>query len=158
SLGPLRSAIEAKGLALQVEVPEDLPAVAADAQQAARVITNLVTNALRHTDAGAITLSARPQPGSVLFSVSDTGSGIPRDYLGRIFERFVQVPGARSGGAGLGLSIAKKIVELHGGTIGAESEPGRGSTFSFSLPVAPSGEAAAETGGREVAWQSRSAS
>jgi signal transduction histidine kinase len=101
------------------------------------VIANLVGNAMRHTDAGAITVAARSEPGQVRFSVADTGTGIPRAYLDRIFERFVQVPGARSGGAGLGLSIARQIVEEHGGRIAVQSEPGKGSTFSFTLPVSP---------------------
>jgi signal transduction histidine kinase len=72
--------------------------------------------------------------------VSDTGIGIPREYLGRIFERFVQVPGSRRGGAGLGLSIAQTIVRAHGGEIHVESEVGKGSTFSFTLPVAGNNE------------------
>jgi len=74
-----------------------------------------------------------------MFSVADTGTGIPAEYLNRIFERFVQVPGARSGGAGLGLSISKKLVELHGGQIGVRSELGKGSTFTFLLPIAGQG-------------------
>jgi signal transduction histidine kinase/HAMP domain-containing protein len=140
-LATLRSAIEAKGLVLRLELPPDLPAVLADARQIARVVTNLVANALRHTDAGAITVSAREERGRVRFTVADTGAGIPAEYLDRIFERFTQVPGSRSGGAGLGLPIAKRIVELHGGEIGVQSDLGRGSTFTFWLPVAGSGDA-----------------
>lgn len=134
-LASLRSSITAKGLALQVEVPPELPRVKADLGQLARVVTNLAGNALRHTAAGTITVAARQEGERVVFSVTDTGTGIPAEYLGRIFERFVQVPGARSGGAGLGLSIAKKIVEMHGGEIGVASEVGKGSRFTFSLPV-----------------------
>jgi signal transduction histidine kinase len=135
-LDPLREPAQAKGLSLQVAVPHDLPAVLADPSQIGRVVTNLVGNALRHTDRGGITVAARPEGERVIFSVTDTGTGIPREYLGRIFERFAQVPGSRSGGAGLGLSIARKIVEQHGGAIGVESEVGKGSTFWFSLPAA----------------------
>jgi signal transduction histidine kinase len=119
-----------------VDVPRDLPPVLADAEQIARVLTNLVNNAVRHTDVGTITLSARQEGDQVVFAVADTGTGIPREHLARIFERFVQVPGARSHGAGLGLAIARQIVAAHGGTIDVESEVGRGSTFRFTLPLA----------------------
>jgi two-component system, NtrC family, sensor histidine kinase KinB len=134
-LEPLRSAFQEKGLSLSVDLPATLPAVLADPRQISRVVTNLAGNALRHTEAGSVTVSARPKGNRVLFSVADTGTGIPTDYLSRIFERFVQVPGSRSGGAGLGLSISKKLVELHGGQIGVHSELGKGSTFTFSLPA-----------------------
>src|SRR5262249_37510211 len=117
-----------------------LPDVFADCRQASRVITNLVVNALRHTEAGSIAVSARQAGDRVLFSVADTGTGIPPEHLDRVFERVVQVPGSRSGGAGLGLSIAREIVEAHGGVIGVQSEPGKGSTFTFSLPVVGQGD------------------
>jgi signal transduction histidine kinase len=126
----------AKGLSIVTDVPRDLPAVLADAEQIVRVLTNLVNNAVRHTDVGTITLSGKAEVNRVVFAVADTGTGIPREYLGRIFERFVQVPGARSHGAGLGLAIARQIVEAHGGTIGVESEKWKGSTFRFTLPLA----------------------
>jgi signal transduction histidine kinase len=71
----------------------------------------------------------------VRFQVEDTGEGIPKEYLGRIFQRFVQVPGATQGGAGLGLSIAGTIVKAHGGDMSVESEIGRGSRFQFTLPA-----------------------
>jgi signal transduction histidine kinase len=70
-----------------------------------------------------------------VFSVADTGSGIPRDYLPRIFEPFIQVPDAPAGGSGLGLTISRRIVEGHGGRLSVQSEPGRGSTFSFTIPI-----------------------
>jgi two-component system, NtrC family, sensor histidine kinase KinB len=173
-LEPLRAAFQEKGLTLTVDVPATLPPAFADPRQISRVITNLAGNALRHTEAGSVVVSARqedggaaapfsaaslpptsrrlagtrprsgqrrgPGPGHLLFSVADTGTGIPPDYLNRIFERFVQVPGSRSGGAGLGLSISKKLVELHGGRISVESELGKGSTFTFSLPAVGSTE------------------
>jgi NtrC-family two-component system sensor histidine kinase KinB len=135
-LEPLRSAFQEKGLALAVDVPATLPAVFADPGQISRVVTNLAGNSLRHTEAGSVTVSARQEGDHVMFSIADTGTGIPAEYLNRIFERFVQVPGARSGGAGLGLSISKKLVELHGGQIGVRSELGKGSTFTFLLPIA----------------------
>ena len=78
-----------------------------------------------------------PEGGQLIFQIQDTGTGIPEAYLARIFERFTQVPGATRGGAGLGLSLAKTIVEAHGGTIQAQSSgEGKGSVFSFTLPQA----------------------
>ena len=98
---------------------------------------NLLNNAIRHTPSGgSVTVRVARADKQVLFEVRDTGSGIPPDYLAHVFERFVQVPGATRGGAGLGLSIAKTIVEAHGGVISAASEPGHGSVLQFSLPVA----------------------
>jgi signal transduction histidine kinase len=106
------------------------------------VITNLVTNALKYTDAGGtVTLRAREEAGSVMVSVEDTGQGIPREDLDRIFEKFVQVKngtGTSPGSVGLGLAIAKEIVEVYGGRIWVESVVGKGSTFSFTLPISMS--------------------
>jgi signal transduction histidine kinase len=77
---------------------------------------------------------ASAQNNEVTFFVEDTGEGVPSEYLARIFDRFVQVPGATQGGAGLGLSIAQKIVKAHGGRMAVESQIGKGSVFSFTLP------------------------
>ncbi|HXI32323.1 MAG TPA: ATP-binding protein, partial [Vicinamibacterales bacterium] len=102
-----------------------------------RVIVNLVTNAMRATPAGGIiTVAAAPRSDAVAISVADTGSGIPREFLSTIFEPFVQVPDASRGGAGLGLTISRRIVEGHGGRLSVQSEPGRGSTFTFTVPLA----------------------
>jgi signal transduction histidine kinase len=107
-----------------------------DPERVALVLSNLVSNALRHTPAGGqITLRAQPLNGWVRFEVTDTGAGIAQEHQPHIFEKFFRVPGTHTGGAGLGLSIAKEIVEGHGGTIGVESEEGRGSTFWFTLPL-----------------------
>ena len=134
---PLRRRIDAKGLALRVDIPEGLPRIAADRGKVERVITNLVTNAIRATDAGGeIDITAARRTGFVAISVRDTGRGIPHDYLARVFEPFVQVPNASAGGAGLGLSISRRIVQAHGGQITVRSEPGQGTTFTFTLPVA----------------------
>jgi NtrC-family two-component system sensor histidine kinase KinB len=134
---PLRRRIDAKGLALRVDIPEGLPPMAADRGKVERVITNLVTNAIRATDAGgAIDIAVARRAGFVAISVRDTGRGIPHDYLARVFEPFVQVPNASAGGAGLGLSISRRIVQAHGGQITVRSEPGQGTTFTFTLPVA----------------------
>jgi PAS domain S-box-containing protein len=127
---------EAKGLHLVVDAPADVPEVAADRDQVERVLVNLVTNATRATPpGGTITVAAAGQGNDVVFSVADTGSGIPRDYLPRIFEPFIQVPNAPAGGSGLGLTISRRIVEGHGGRLSVQSEPGRGSRFSFTIPV-----------------------
>lgn len=127
---------EGQHIALSYEVPLELPPVRADRAQITRVLVNLLSNALRHTpESGSITVRARPAQGNVAFEVEDTGPGIPKEYLPRIFDRFVQVPGATRGGAGLGLSIANTIIRAHGGDIRAESEVGQGSVFTFTLPA-----------------------
>ena len=133
----LRPQVEAKGLSFVSDVPAQLPFVFADRGQIERVITNLVSNAVRHTDRGGeIRLSAVQRQGHVAISVKDTGHGIPPEYLAHIFEKFVRVPDAPSGDAGLGLAISKRIVEAHGGKIVVQSEIGRGTMFTFTLPVA----------------------
>lgn len=130
------SQAEAKGINLVVEVSDNLPTVKADKEQINRVLVNLLSNALRHTQGGGrITVRANRKDNTAAFEVADTGTGIPREYLPRIFERFVQVPGATGGGAGMGLSIAQAIVKAHGGEISAESELEKGSRFTFTLPL-----------------------
>jgi PAS domain S-box-containing protein len=132
----LRSQVEAKGLEFKVDAPVELPKVMVDRSQVERVLANLVINAIRYTKQGEIKVSALPRGNFVAVSVSDTGSGIPQEYLPHVFDKFVQVPGAATGGAGLGLAISRLIVEAHGGQISAQSEPEKGSTFTFTLPVA----------------------
>ena len=130
----LRPQVEAKGLSFRLDVPMDLPPVLADAAQVARVIANLVANAIRYTKQGEISITAARRGRYVAVSVSDTGMGIRAEYLPHIFDKFVQVPGAPTGGAGLGLAISRLIVEAHGGQISAQSELGQGATFTFTLP------------------------
>ncbi|HEY3413988.1 MAG TPA: ATP-binding protein [Armatimonadota bacterium] len=135
--------VEGQGITLTSEIQADLPTVRADRAQLTRVLVNLLNNAVRHTpEGGRITVRAFDADDKVAFEVKDTGVGIPKEYLPRVFERFVQVPGATRGGAGLGLSIANTIVHAHGGDIRAESEPGQGSVFTFRLPAVgrPKGE------------------
>ena len=132
----LRPQVETKGLKLSVDVPVELPWVSVDRLQIERVISNLIINALRHTKNGEIKISAERRENHVSVSVRDTGSGIPSEYLPHIFDKFVQVPDAPTGGAGLGLTISKSIVEAHGGQISVQSEVGRGTTFTFTLPLA----------------------
>lgn len=134
----LRLQVEAKGIRLSVDAPVDLPWVSVDRLQLERVISNLVINALRHTKDGEIKISAEGRDDHVSVSVSDTGSGIPGEYLPHIFDKFVQVPGAPTGGAGLGLTISKSIVEAHGGQISVQSQLGRGTSFTFTLPTVTS--------------------
>ena len=131
----LRPQVETKGLELRVELSLDCQYLDVDRTQIERVITNLVSNAIRHTKHGQIKISAEQRDNHIGVSVSDTGSGIPTDYLPHIFDKFVQVPDAPTGGAGLGLTISKSIVEVHGGQISVQSQPGRGTTFTFTLPA-----------------------
>ena len=138
----LRNQAEAKEIALRDVGTDNSGHIHADRGQVGRVLTNLVSNAIRHTSkGGSILVRAMPTDDEVTFSVEDTGEGIPKDYLDSIFDRFVQVPGATQGGAGLGLSIAGNIVRAHGGRIWAESDLGEGSRFYFSIPrnVGPTG-------------------
>jgi len=130
---------ERAGLTLEVEYPESLPPVLADAERIQRVTTNLLHNAIKFTPAGGcVTLFARREnEDRVVIAVRDTGVGIAPEEQARIFERFYKADRARSsGGTGLGLAIAKHIVQAHRGQIWVESVEGRGSTFYFSLPVA----------------------
>lgn len=136
AVAELRPQVEAKDLKLSVDAPADLPSVSVDRLQIERVISNLVINALRHTKNGEIKISAEQRDDHVAISVSDTGTGIPTEYLPHIFDKFVQVPDAPTGGAGLGLTISKSIVEAHGGQISVQSQVGLGSTFTFTLPLA----------------------
>src|SRR5580765_1000229 len=137
AIEPLRLQVESRGIRLEVDAPPDLPAIAVDRSQIERVITNLVTNAMRATAAGgAITVAAARRGAEIAISVADTGTGIPRESLSRIFEPFVQVPHAMGGGAGLGLTISRQIVEAHGGQLTVQSSPGQGSTFTFTVRLA----------------------
>jgi NtrC-family two-component system sensor histidine kinase KinB len=128
---------DTKRITLTSDVPSDLPPVLADRAQIERVVTNLLTNALRYTNAGgSIQIHAVRRDGHVAVSVTDTGRGIPPEFLPSIFDKFAQVPGAPSGGAGLGLAISKRIVEAHGGQIVVKSVVGHGTTFTFTLQMA----------------------
>ena len=144
----VRSAFADKGVDLEVDAPASAPAVMADRAQISHVFSNLLNNALKYTPPGGKvrliaeapdgttfdTEGAGTPPAEVRFSVSDTGKGIPQQYCSRIFERFFRVPGQPgSTGAGLGLAIAKEIVEAHGGRISVSSVEGQGSQFTFTL-------------------------
>jgi two-component system phosphate regulon sensor histidine kinase PhoR len=145
---------EEKELVLSLDVPSQMPDVAADNRRLQEVLQNLLDNAIQYTlPGGKIVLSAETRNEEVIFTVADTGIGIPHADQPRIFERFYRVDVARSreaGGTGLGLSIAKHLVEAHGGRIWVESEFGVGSKFHFSVPVfdpeRAAGRAAASAG------------
>ena len=125
---------------IMLHVPSHLPLVMADARRARQVLRNLIENAVKYSPGGGpVTVAIRLRSGQVLISVADEGIGIEAYQLDRIFDRFYQADSASTrevGGSGLGLSICKAIVEAHGGEIWAESWPGRGSTFYFTLPLA----------------------
>jgi len=125
-----------KGISLRVETREELPQVQIDVERMAQVFDNLITNAIRYTpEGGQVALTARASNGTVEFQVSDTGRGISPEDLPHIFDRFYRGDPSRrqSGESGLGLAIAKSIVEAHGGKIGVESLPGKGATFTITL-------------------------
>lgn len=132
---PFRRMAEDQGVSLQITMPEDVPDIWVDRAQIEQVISNLLTNALRYTSPGGhISVSGLQDEDLVIFSVSDTGKGIPAKYLPRIFDPFFRVPGgSKETGAGLGLAIVKEIVEAHGGSVSVESREGEGTTFRFSL-------------------------
>jgi two-component system phosphate regulon sensor histidine kinase PhoR len=127
---------ERQNVSLIMKPETKLPAVQADRDRIGQVITNLVHNAIKFTPAGGrVTISTKSEKGSVTVKVTDNGTGIAKDDLPRIFERFYKADKARSGeGTGMGLAITRHVVEAHGGRIWAESEEGKGSTFGFSLP------------------------
>jgi signal transduction histidine kinase len=130
-----------RGVRVRNAIPEELPAVWGDPERVHQVLFNLLDNAVRYTpEGGEVVVSASRHNGSCAVEVSDNGPGIPAEHLPRLFERFYRVDTARSrneGGTGIGLAIARSVVEAHGGRIWAESDPGEGSVFTFELPVAP---------------------
>ena len=127
---------ERQKLSILQDFASDLPFIHADKDRIRQVMANLVHNAIKFTPAGGrITITTQVLEGSVLVDIADTGIGIPKEDLPRVFERFYKGDKARAGeGTGMGLAIAKHVIEAHGGSIWVRSEEGKGSTFSFSLP------------------------
>lgn len=140
ALSAVRAQAEARRVTLRADTPDDLAPVRADRERLGQILRNLLTNAIAHTSSGGeITLSATNDSAKVEIAVRDTGSGIPAEHLPHVFERFYRTDPSRSrasGGAGLGLAIVRQLVESHGGQVRVESEPGKGSVFSFTLPRA----------------------
>jgi signal transduction histidine kinase/CheY-like chemotaxis protein len=130
--------VKDKPIKLEQEVAPDLPTIRADGMRLRQVILNLLSNAAKFTEEGQITLRAWADEEQITISVKDTGIGVPPEHQTTIFEEFLQVDASttrRTGGAGLGLSISRHLVELHGGRMWVESEAGVGSTFTFTLPI-----------------------
>jgi signal transduction histidine kinase len=131
-----RASAEARLIEIACDVPRHVPRVSADRDRILQVLSNLLSNAMKFTpEGGTITIRAEPQDQGVRFSVADTGPGIRTEDLAHIFERFYQASSTASKGTGLGLPIAKGIVEAHGGRIWVESKAGIGATFYFTLPI-----------------------
>jgi NtrC-family two-component system sensor histidine kinase KinB len=132
-----RAAAAQRGVELRSEVLPGSDRVDVDPERAQVVFTNLLTNAIRHSPpGGAVSVSASRDGAQVRLVVTDRGPGIPPEYRQAIFDKFFRLPGAQAGGAGLGLFIAKELVEAHGGAIGVDGEAGQGSSFWFTLPAA----------------------
>ena len=125
---------DAAGVTLSLDIPPDLPWLEVDPGRIRQVLTNLLVNALRYTPAdGTVSIFYRQEKGSALLEVQDSGVGIPAEELSHVFERFYK--SSESGGMGLGLAIAKQLVEAHGGTLTAESAPGQGTNIRLVLPL-----------------------
>jgi signal transduction histidine kinase len=136
----------AKKLGLRIELPDVLPPARGDERRIAQVLLNLVGNAIKFTETGEVIVSVAADEATFEIAVTDTGPGIPAAEQQKIFEEFHQIDTSatrKKGGTGLGLAISKRIVELHGGRIWVESEPGRGSSFRFVIPIQVERRAAA---------------
>lgn len=139
ALDPLRQGFADKGLKLRVELEPGLPDAWADPASIGYALSNLLGNALKFTPAdGEVLLTVSSEGDQIRFTVSDTGPGIPPEYAQRVFDKFFRLPREKAqSGAGLGLTIAKEIIDAHQGTIGFRPRNGGGSEFSFTVPVAP---------------------
>lgn len=134
----MKPCIEQKNLSFNISTPENLPEIYGDYHRLQQVLKNLFTNALKFTDEGSITFEALVENNNLILSVSDTGIGIDQDELEQIFEKFYQADTAESRkheGTGLGLFICREIIHKHKGTITADSTPGKGTTFTITLPI-----------------------
>jgi signal transduction histidine kinase len=141
AVGEIRPFAKEKGLEVDLDAPDIL--VKADFEEIRHVLLNLLDNAVKFTDKGGrIKVSAKTEQGMAVIRVEDTGLGIPEEFHQKIFDRLYQIDATatrRFGGTGMGLALAKEVVEAHGGAIAVESRPGKGSTFIFTLPLAEGG-------------------
>ncbi len=138
SVNVIKPQADEKGIIISLDVPERVPPVIGDAQRLHQALLNLLSNAVKYSPQGSqITVRARHEKNQLSVSVSDKGPGIPPEALPNIFDRFYRVPGTERQitGTGLGLTITQQIIEAHGGEITVESELGKGTTFTFTLPV-----------------------
>jgi signal transduction histidine kinase len=144
AVGILRPQAESKGVALSVDVAADLPAADIDRERIGQVLRNLLNNALAHTaPGGEIGVCAERQNGMIRTIVRDTGEGISAEDLPHVFDRFYRADRSRArqtGGYGLGLAIVRQLVQAHGGAVAVESQLGKGSEFSFTVPVYSNGQ------------------
>jgi PAS domain S-box-containing protein len=148
----LRYEFEVRDLALTIDVPPDLPELFGDPVRITQILTNLLSNAYKYTSAGSVTLRVRQIQGALQVDVADTGLGISGSDQEKLFTRFFRARDTmvrQQAGTGLGLNITQSLIELHGGDIWVESEPGKGSTFSFTLPLPAGLVRVPEATGRE---------
>ena len=130
--------VQSKGQHFSLDLPDSLPMIQGDGQRLEQAVLNLVTNSTKFTpEGGSIVLRAKKRDATLIIEVQDNGIGIPRDEQERLFKPYSRINADRQHlpGLGLGLALAKQVVELHGGKIWVESELGKGSTFTFSLPL-----------------------
>jgi signal transduction histidine kinase len=131
--------VKEKGLSLHIESGDGFPQIVGDKDRLTQVMVNLIANAVKYTDEGVITCRLIVSDQEIIISVIDTGMGVPLEERDKLFEKYHQVKKADAkdlnSGTGLGLAICKHIVEYHQGRIWVESELGKGSTFSFTLPL-----------------------
>jgi len=136
AINTVNAAAKEKELHFERNYDEELPSVRADAEKTGWVLNNFLSNAIKYSSSGSkISVSIKLVDGSIQFSVKDQGTGIPGEYLPKIFERFFKVPGASKTGTGLGLAISKEFIEAEGGKIWVKSTQGEGSEFGFDLPI-----------------------
>jgi signal transduction histidine kinase len=134
AVGATRVAADQKQIKLIASVPDHLPAVLADEEKTTWILTNLLSNAIRYSYENAtVSIDVKNEAGKIKFSVTDTGQGIPPEYIDKIFDRYFRIPGTKKEGTGLGLSISKEFIEAQDGQILVKSDFGTGSTFSFVL-------------------------
>ena len=159
SVLPFAAAARDKNVTLKTELFPGLGEIDVDTERMQLVLANLIGNAVRYTPAGGtVVVRARPSDTATVIEVEDTGPGIPKQYQTAVFDKFFRMPGSGSGGAGLGLYIAKEITMAHGARLTLQSEAGQGSLFSIELPTVTAADTEPPIGGRaewSISTQSR---